>query len=132
MLEAIDIKEYYNNIISWLADRGMSTPDPEDFPNAGFVYSMDGIPTAVGFLRMVEGRQGRIDYLISNPHQSPSHRDEAVQEVSKALIQLAKSLKLKHIYAHTQCGNTKSRSQNLGFQEFPHSLIALDLRSEAK
>ncbi len=128
MLEAFNTKEYYHTMKAWLSARDIDMPTLEELPRAGFVYSIDGIPTALGFLRMVEGRQGKIDYITSNPHQSPEHRDLAVQSVIEALIQLSKNLGLKQIYGHTKCANTKLRSLSLGFQEFPHSLVALDLR----
>ncbi len=103
-------------------------PELEEIPNAGFVYSTDGVPTAIGFLRMVEGKQGKVDYLTSNPYCSPQERTEALSSVIEALIQLSKNLCLNQIYGHTKCANTKLRSLSMGFQEFPHSLVALDLR----
>lgn len=128
MLETFSSKEYYHTMAAWLSARDIPMPEPEDLPKAGFVYSIAGVPTAVGFLRAIEGRQGKIDYVTSNPHQSPKDRAQAVQAVIEALIQLSKNLGLKQIYGHTKCANTKLRSLSLGFQEFPHSLVALDLR----
>ncbi len=98
-----------------------------DVPALGFVAFDSATPIAAGFLRMVEGGFAQIDSLVSNASLSSSMRNEGVALVVDHLIEAAKGLKLKGIYAHTTDEGIVRRAAELGFIHSPGIIIALPL-----
>ncbi len=132
MIQLFNFREDYYDMKAWLGERGLDAPHPDSMPSTGFIATIDGIPSAVAFLRMIEGNQGKLDYLVSNPHQPPATRFQAIDLVVDAVIQLAKDLKLNELYAHSQEDSLLRRCALKGFESFPHTLIAMNLRSASR
>lgn len=101
----------------------------EELPKIGFIsYSNSEYQyVAAGFLRMVEGGYAQIDSLVSNEKLSPELRHEGLKLVVDSLIETAKSLKLKGIYALTLHSDILERAVVTGFRVLDHKVITLSL-----
>lgn len=91
------------------------------FSNTEFQY------IAAGFLRIVEGGFGQLDTFVTNPSLDSHVRDEGLNLLVETLINEAKTLKLKGIYAHTASINIIKRAEETGFHVINQSIIALKL-----
>lgn len=106
-------------------------PDLEDIcmktlPKIGYIAFLDNIPIAAGFLRRVEGNVvAQIDGLTSNPFFGSIIRHKGITLVINQLIDDAKELKLKGVYAFTLDADTLRRAESLGFRAVSHSTLAL-------
>jgi hypothetical protein len=98
-----------------------------EVPALGFVAYDSATPIAAGFLRMVEGGYAQIDTLVSSASLSSEMRHEGVSKVVDALIQAARDLGLKGVYAHTSDEGVVKRAAALGFKHVPQMIIALPL-----
>ncbi len=97
-------------------------------PKIGYVATLGKQPIAVGFLRRVEPCFAQIDTLATNAYAGSILRHEGISKVVDALINEAKSLKLKGIIAHTQDSGTLVRAKAIGFHVVPQTIIALSLQ----
>lgn len=102
-----------------------------DLPEIGFLAFKDNKPIAAGFIRQCEGDYGLIDSFITNPTALPSHRDEALNLVTKQLVIKAKAMRLKMLTAYTTDENTRVRAEKHEFVKLPHSVMVLDLSKKA-
>lgn len=84
----------------------------------------------MGFLRMVEGGYAQIDGLTSNANLSAPLRNAGVSTVVDALLDKAKSMKLKGIISFTQDNSVIRRAKLLGFRALQHTVIVLPIESE--
>lgn len=99
-------------------------------PKIGFIAEIQGAPVAMGFLRMVEGGYAQIDGLTSNANLSAPLRNAGVSTVVDALLDKAKSMKLKGIISFTQDNSVIRRAKLLGFRALQHTVIVLPIESE--
>lgn len=99
----------------------------ETLPAIGFiVYSNSEYQyICAGFLRLVEGGFAQIDTLVTNPDIDSYIRHEGINLLVNKLLETAKSLKLKGIYAHTNSQNIIKRAVDTGFHVVNQSIIAL-------
>lgn len=109
--------------------KDMEAISQEVLPNIGYIcYSNQEYQyVAAGFLRMVEGGYAQIDTLVTNPAIEPSIRHEAINLLVSTLIQRAKELKLKGIYALTLQKDIIERAEATGFRVIDHKVVALRL-----
>ena len=108
-------------IQEWLEARGIKVIDP--LPEIGFLAAVDDVPTAVGFLRKVEGGVGWIDSLCSNPEQPSLARHLAIESVVKTLINQALLHRMTALIAYSVDASTLERSKTHGFVHLPHTVI---------
>ena len=100
---------------------------PDTLPKIGFIASNGSVHIAAGFLRMVEGGYAQIDTLVSNSILPGHMRDEGIQLVVDALINTAKSLKLKGIISFTLDKSVICRAVDTGFHVNQHVMLVLPL-----
>ena len=106
-------------------------PDLEDIsmrtlPKIGYIAMLDNVPIATGFLRRVEGDVvAQIDGLTSNPYLGSIIRHNGISLVLKQLIEDAKELKLKGVYAFCIDKSAIKRAEDMGFRAVGHSTLAL-------
>lgn len=106
-------------------------PDLEDIsmrtlPKIGYIAMLDNVPIATGFLRRVEGDVvAQIDGLTSNPYLGSIIRHNGINLVLKQLIEDAKELKLKGVYAFCVDPTMVNRAELLGFAKVAHTTLAL-------
>jgi hypothetical protein len=106
-------------------------PDLEDInmktlPKIGYVALLDKQPIAAGFLRKVEGGiVAQIDGLTSNPFFGSIIRHKGINLVLDSLINDAKELKLKGLYAFVLDLETLKRAEAIGFCKVQHNTLAL-------
>jgi len=116
---------YLCHLSTWLKVRGLETHVLNDLPKNGLVVFDGEQAVAAGFIRLCEGNHGLFDSYITNPSVSPYIRDNALNELTLALIEEAKTLKLKVVLALTVDENTKVRSIKHGFVQLGHTVLAL-------
>ena len=100
-----------------------------DLPKIGFIAfsNSEYQYVAIGFLRMVEGNLAQMDGFITNPELSGDIRNEGINLIVKSLIEKAKSLKLKAIYAFTVDESILMRAEDTGFTVKDYKVITLPL-----
>lgn len=114
----------------WLEQRNMITT-LDSLPMHGVLVCSEDRPVAAGFIRKCEGNFAIFDSMVTNPQVLGSIRHEAMDEVFKGLISLAKDLKISKIIGFTIDENTLVRSQKFGFTRTDYALMALDLEKQA-
>lgn len=118
--------EHFEVMFDWLEARGSYLPTEAETPEAGFVVYDKGTPTAMAFLRRVEGGFGQLDGLVTNPTQPGEIRGQAIDLVVEHILNLAQTLNIKSILSFSVDKNTLLRSVKHGFVPMPHILIAVD------
>ena len=112
------------DIRSWLETRGLDGDLVDDLPEIGMV--IPGV--AAGFLRQCEGGYALMDSFVTNPIEHHKTRNDALNSIVTALLEKAKQLKLKSLLAYSTDYFTLERAKKYGFEEAPHSVMALDLK----
>lgn len=109
--------------------RFMDEISEDRIPKIGFItYSNTEYQyIAAGFLRIVEGGYAQIDTMVTNPSLEPYVRNEGLTLLIETLIQTAKDMKLKGIYALTVDKSVLLRAEETGFQVIDHKIVALRL-----
>lgn len=119
--------KHYNIFTSWITKRKLDIP--ESYPKFGFVVYFGNTPIAIAFLRQVEGGYVHFDSLISNPDiKSPEIRNKSLDFLTAKMIETAKRLKLKGIFAYSTDNNIIIRAQKHGFTLMQDTLFALNLK----
>lgn len=88
-----DIEE----INSWYHKRNLTPIPLESLPQFG--YLVPGI--ACGFLMQTDASSAFLEGFATNPDAKPYHRVDALDAIAKKLIEVAKELGYKDIYAMT-------------------------------
>lgn len=96
-------------------------------PKTGYIAFLGKQPIASGFLRRLEGGYAQFDTFVTNPHFGSKVRNDAINFIVNALMEDAKSLKLKGILAVSEDKGIISRAKLLGFQEIKQTLLGLKL-----
>lgn len=104
----------------------MSDISEDGLPKIGFiVYSNTEFQyIAAAFLRIVEGGYAQVDTIVSNPMLTADVRHEGINLLANKLIETAKELKLKAIYAFTVDKSIIVRAKKAGFSVIDHMIIA--------
>lgn len=126
-IEEFDKERHSVFVSEWLKARDMSDDVVRNLPLYGFIAYEYDVPVASVFLRQVEGKFGLIDGLCSNPYAPPEIRNIAIDTLTQQLIETAKKLSLKMLYAWTEDSNTLERSSRHGFNRSPAAMITYDL-----
>lgn len=103
----------------------------KNLPKIGYLAVLNSQPIAIGFLRRLEPCYAQIDTLVSNGYFGSQIRHQGIELVVNALLEEAKSLKLKGIVAHTADSGILKRAQELGFKPILQTIIGLDLSEKA-
>ncbi len=114
----------------WLEQRDHHKISSKDVPLIGFIAHHNWEPIAIGFLRLIEGRNAIFDFIVTNPEALSSYRDLALNLIAEEIIKAAKRRKILRIIAYSVDASTLKRSLRHGFVQLPHTLIALDLKSD--
>jgi len=97
----------------------MSEALVNDIPALGFIIESDyGFVITAGYIRTVEGHYGILDSYITNPEVPGNIRNMALDLLTGALIELAKSYELKLI-AFSEHKSIHERALRHGFKELP-------------
>lgn len=103
----------------------------ENLPESGFiVYNADQSPIAMGFLRLIEGNYGMLDSYISNPQKPSELRDQALDLITKNLINYSKTLGLNKLFAFSANEHIILRAYNHGFGRLPFKFTCLNLSKD--
>lgn len=84
---------------------------PHTLPKVGFISP--GV--AAGFLYQTDSCVAIIDGYISNPVLNRADRDEALDEVTQALLNKAKELGFTHVKCETKLTSIGARAERHGF-----------------
>ncbi len=126
--------KHLSKLIEMLKDQnyaGLDEMQMQYLPKIGYMAFLEKVPVAAGFLRRVEGNLvGQIDGLTSNPHLGSIIRHKAINLIVDQLIEDAKTLKLKGLYAFTLDCSVSKRAVETGFQRTEHEILALRLTKE--
>ena len=100
----------------------------ETLPKIGFMVQYDAQPVAFGFLRRLEGGYAQFDTFVTDPKASPEHRNEALNLLTEKLINEAKVLELRGVYAISSDVSVIRRAVETGFVLLPQYIVGLSLR----
>lgn len=101
----------------------------DTLPKIGFIVSSETQYIAAGFLRRLEGGFGQLDTFVTNPNASSEDRNEALNLLTERLINEAKLLELRGIYAISSDVSVLKRAVATGFQLLPQCIVGLNLES---
>lgn len=105
-IEPYEPARHYEMIKSWVLQRNVcSILPPEFFPQVGFVSP--GL--AAGFLYQTDSALGLVEGLFSNPNSNPSDRGLALNKIIEAIIEKAKMLGIKNLFAMSELRSVKKR-----------------------
>lgn len=114
--------------MDWLLERNAYLTPKEEIPEYGYVTFVNDIPTAMAFLRRVEGGYAQLDGLTSNPMQSSEARHQAIDLVVNRIKYQCKELEIKHLIAFSSDNSTLLRSKSHGFTSMgDHKVIVLSI-----
>lgn len=119
---------HLDHINSLYASHSLPPKSGECLPKLGYVAYQGDTPIASGFLRMVEGGYCQIDSLVTNKDAASDLRHKALTLLVDTLVNEAKALNLKGIFATTVDNGTLARAISLGFRVLPYVSIALPLQ----
>lgn len=127
-IQTFNVKEHYAMLIEWLTVHKAYLSPIDEIPEYGFVAYCDDVPTAMAFIRRVEGGYAQLDGLTSNPSQPAKSRSDAIDLVVARIKYKAKALGIKSLIAFSLDKNTLERSKSHGFVPMDkHNLIVLPL-----
>lgn len=133
---SVDVRAFNPSLISDVTDlfeankyQDMDSITTELLPNCGYVAYQDDTCIAAGFLRLVEGKCGLMDSYVSNPEITSEVRHIALDLITKSIIEAAKGMKLKGIFAFSSDKGIRLRAEATGFQLVDQSFYALRLES---
>lgn len=101
-----------------------------DLPENGYIVFKGDQCVGMGFLRLVEGFYGMMDGYITDPTALPNLRNQALEEITNALIERAKELKLKKVLAFAIDPNILKRAHEHGFMDSEFKPICLHISKD--
>lgn len=113
-------------INSWYQKHGMAHVMGW-LPKLGYIASYDGVPTACGFIAMVEGNSSIFDSFITDPDQPSLARHECLDAVITKLIADASHMGMRAIWAFSVDDGIMKRQERFGFKALPNVLTVLEL-----
>ena len=109
----------YTTVKKWIGDRGFNIPDREDIPSVGIIED----DVACGFLILTDVNVGIIDFFVSNPKAKPIEAGKALDHITHALVQKAKSLGLSRVECSTKKDSIVKLAQKHNFRTMGHYTI---------
>jgi len=107
--------------------RKMDVTFSDKLPKVGYVVYNNLALVAAGFLRQCENSFGLLDSYITNPNCSNKQRHQALELITKQLIQHAKLLNIKELICLTADSGILKRSLTHGFVKVPLAMSLLSL-----
>ena len=101
----------YDEMREWYEAWNLKAPAIDMFP----AYGLIAPNLAVGFLIRTDCKTGILDFYISNPRSNKYERDDALDEISRGLIQHARNTGLKYLKLDTKIANVETRALMHGF-----------------
>lgn len=105
------VEKDFEQITYWANLRGILLQDGV-FPSHGLIEPN----VAAGFLYCTDSCVAVLDCYISNPESDSHSRDLALDEITKGLIKIAKSMGYTEIKCDTQLSAIKTRAIKHGFK----------------
>src|SRR5271165_2722312 len=105
--------EDWSQMASWYQKHDQNCPKMTVLPQIGFIEP--GV--AAGFLYRTDSDTCLIDAYISNPDISAEERDACLDEVTRALLEVAESQNYSKIMAITKSGAISRRAIKHGFRD---------------
>jgi hypothetical protein len=102
---------HYASIALWYEDHAMAPVPPECLPKLGYFVPS----TAAGFLYQTDSGVAFIEGLITSRYADPHKRYRALNEITRALCEDAKSLGFQIISAFTQHPGIRTLARRHGF-----------------
>jgi len=99
----------------------------DTLPKIGFIVCNEKEYVAAGFLRRLEGGFGQLDTFVTNPESSPKDRNDALNLLAERLINEAKALELRGIYAISSDVSVVCRAVATGFRLLDKVIVGLNL-----
>lgn len=99
-----------------------------NLPKIGYIIKKNDMVLAAGFLRLMEGDYGLMDYYVSNGYLSSDLRHQGLNKLTEELIKTAQVLKLNGIFAFIRDEGISKRSEVSGFRKVHESVYALPLK----
>lgn len=100
---------------------------PSDLPGHTFAAVLDKKIVAIAALRLMEGEICYIDSMASNQTYESTVRHEALDVLTKTLLDLAKNLGFKKVFAHTKEECIVERAERHGFNVVKQKILAREL-----
>lgn len=105
-------KSDLNQVQEWAKARGAGEMDESLLSSTGMI--VDGV--AAGFLYLTNSRAAIIDGYISNPNSLKLERDQALNAITKGLLELARACGAKFIKCDSQLPAIQQRALANGFK----------------
>ena len=99
-------------INEWFKANNWPTFQEEALPKTGYIADN----TAAGFLYKTDSKFAVMEWIVTDPSQSPERRNAALDAVVKALLDNAKADGYKYIHTSIIDEGLKKRYQSHGFQ----------------
>jgi hypothetical protein len=131
VLTGFEPGEHLELVQAWLKKRGLPETEGKDLPQLGIVV-LAPHPIAVGFLRVSEGQVGMLDSYVTDPDALPWVRNQALELLTRALIDIAKTHGFSRIFAFSVDKNTLVRAETHGFVKTPYTVMGLTLSQGVK
>lgn len=109
----------YHTIASWYTLRGLDAPPKGAYPTLGYKVS----DIAVGFMYRVEEKLCIIEGYATNPRYSGFDRNQALNTVTKALLDYASKNKFKSVMILTEDESIVKRAEAWGFKNKASKLM---------
>lgn len=103
--------------------REIDIQELKDLPKVGFLVFEEDRFIGAGFLRKCEGNVGIFDSYITDPAIPAKLRNQALEMITKNLIDAAKSNGINRLIAFSMDENTIIRSQRHGFALTDHKVL---------
>lgn len=100
---------------------------PSDLPGHTFAAVLKNKIVAIAALRLMEGEICYIDSMASNQTYESTVRHEALDLLTKTLLDLAKNLGFKKVFAHTKEDCIVERAERHGFKLVKQKIISREL-----
>lgn len=105
-------------VLKWLNLRHLPKHFIDELPHVGFFVWKKDLGVAVGFLRSIERcNYCLIDSFMTNPEIEPFIRNEAMDLLTKTILERAKQLHFSQAIAMTEDDHTRIRALKFGFKE---------------
>ncbi len=118
---------HLDHLIRWTTSRDMPIESTDDLPPLGFMVmsSFPGIGIAAGFIRRCEGGIGLLGEYITNPSRLPEQRNEALDMLTKHIVENIKHYGITKLLAFTSDKTIIVMAKKHGFTLMPEqSMLA--------
>lgn len=88
------------------------------------------VAVAMGCLRKIEGRMALLDSYITDPSASPDDRNNALNSITKSLLDYAQKHQITHLFAFSIYPEIYERAKRHGFKQNSYTLAVMDVRGK--